>query len=239
MQGDYYRRMARPVVPLVARVALALAVGTPGLVSAAQVEEVVAIVRSPAAPARRIVTLGEVEEEARIALVSRGAVLAATHPLDAPALKAGLDWLIDQILLDAEATRLQVFETDRAEAEAELDRFAREFATRTEFEGFLKRLDMSEGDLEAILRRMLRVRRYVESRVAHAAQVSEADLNAWMAAHRAEPVAKNRQAARSKLGEERVAEETLALVREVRARAEIRLIADPEDLVRSEWPEGT
>jgi len=225
------------------RLAAGLAVGlfasaaTPA--RAAEVERVVAVVRSPAAPEPRVLTLGEVEEEARIALVSRGAVLAASRPLDAPAMEAGLEWLIDQVLLDAEATRLQVFEIERGEVLAELARFKEQFAREADFQALLVRCDMTEGDLEEVLRRMLRVRRYLESRVSHAGQVSEADVSAFLAAHPADAQARDREQARARLGQERMEQEATSLVQEVRGRAEIRLLADPKALATPDWPEGT
>ena len=88
----------------------------------ALVEEVVAVVRGPGAPKARIVTLTRLEEEARIALVSRGAIGAAVAPLDRAALRAALVWLVDQTLLGDEAARLQVFEVEQADLDAEVQR---------------------------------------------------------------------------------------------------------------------
>lgn len=195
--------------------------GVPG----AEVERVVAVVRPPASAEALIVTLGMVEEQARIALVSRGAVLAASRPLDGPALKAGLDWLIDQALLDAEASRLQVFEIEPAEVEAELRRFQAQFDAPADYRAFLDRCELGEAGLEDVLRRSLRVRRYVESRVAHAAAVPEADASPSL---QREGNAEERAAARARLAQERVGEEVRALVRDVRSRAEVRLLEDLE-----------
>src|SRR3990172_2274311 len=80
--------------------------------ASAVVERVVAVIRPPASAEARVVTLTRVEDEVRIALVSSGAALAATQPLDAPALRAGLEWLVDQMLLSEEAARLQGFEIE-------------------------------------------------------------------------------------------------------------------------------
>src|SRR5512144_3294745 len=72
------------------------------------VEQVVAVVRTPASTQPRVITLTRLEEETRIALISRGATGAADAELDAPALRAGLEWLVDQTLLLEEVIRLQV-----------------------------------------------------------------------------------------------------------------------------------
>ena len=191
-----------------------------------EVERVVAVIRSPASPEPRVITLTRVEEEARIALVSRGAVLAATRALDGPALKAGLEWLVDQTLLMDEATRLQVFEIDSPDALAELARFKARFSRAADYEAFLDRCDLSEEDLEAVLLRMLRVKRYVESRVSHAAQVPEAEVSAWLDQHAAELGTRDRDAARAHLAEARVSDEVKALVHDLRGRAEVRVLDD-------------
>jgi hypothetical protein len=215
---------ALPAVAL----ALGLMAGAPAAAPAIELERVVAVVRPPAGSEVQVVTLGKLEEEARIALVSRGAVLAATGPLDGPALKAGLEWLIDQILLDAEATRLHVFDIDAAEAAAELARFKGQFDKPAEYREFLARSELLEPELEAILRRMFRVRRYVESRVSHAARVSEGDVSSWLDQHAAELGSRDRDAARTLLAQQRISEEVRALVRDVRSRAEVRVLEDLE-----------
>jgi hypothetical protein len=79
------------------------------------VEEVAAVVR-PRAGEARIITLTKVAEEGRIALVAHGGLDAAFRPLDGAALRASLEYYIDQLLLHEEAVRLNIFEVDRAEA---------------------------------------------------------------------------------------------------------------------------
>jgi hypothetical protein len=150
--------------PMRSLVALALLLWGAAAADAPVVEEVVAVIRGPGAPQPRVVTRTRLEEEARIALVSRGGTAAATAPLDRAALRAALTWVVDQTLLGDEATRLQLFEVDAAEAEAELRRFRQRFGTPAEYQAFLARLDVAEEDLGAVLRRTLRVQRYVESR---------------------------------------------------------------------------
>jgi hypothetical protein len=129
-------------------------------------EEVVALVRGPGAAQPRALTLTRLEDEARIALVSRGATAAADAPLDREVLRAALDWLVDQTLLGDEATRLQVIDVEPAEVEAELRRFQERFADAAAYRAFLDRLELPEEELDAILHRTLRVARYVESRTA-------------------------------------------------------------------------
>ena len=207
--------------------ALALAMGLeapPPRAEGTEVERVVAVVRAPGSTEATVITLTRLEAESRVALITRGATLAATQPLDGSALRAGLDWLVDEVLLAADATRLQVFEVDAPEREAELARFRARFRGAEAYAAFLARADLSEEELGAILARMLRVRRYVESRVTHAGQASERELAAWLDEHAAELGTRDRDVARTQLAERRVAEEVAALLRDVRSRAEVRLL---------------
>jgi hypothetical protein len=180
-------------------VAFATALTAPARGAEARVvERVVAVIRSPAAQQPRVITLTKVEEETRVAIVARGGTLAATAPLDAKALRAGLDWLIDQTLLADEASRLQILEIDPADVAGELQRFKARFARPAEYAAFLARLDLPEDELAAILGRVLRVKRYVESRVGRPGD----------------------------LPEERIAGEVKALVADLRGRAEVRVLYD-------------
>jgi hypothetical protein len=129
-------------------------------------EEIVALVRGPGAAQPRVLTLTRLEDEARVALVSRGGTDAAAAPLDAAALRAALDWLVDQTLLADEATRLEVLDVDPADVDAELRRFRERFGGETAYRAFLDRLELAEEELAGMLRRALRVARYVESRTA-------------------------------------------------------------------------
>ena len=95
------------------------------------------------------------------------------------------------------------------------------------------RCDLSEGELEAVLQRTLRVKRYVESRVSQAAQVSEAEVTAWLDRHTAELGVVDRQAARASLVEERTMNEVKALTRDLRSRAEVRFLGDLESRTTS------
>jgi hypothetical protein len=215
--------MFRAPTALVAALALCLPAAA-ARAGGEDLERVVAVVRSPGASEPNVITLTDVEEEARIALVSRGALLAAAQPLDGPALRAGLEWLVDQLLLNEEASRLQVFAIERAEGLAELARFRARFVRPADYQAFLARCDLSEPELEAVLRRMLRVSRYLESRVSQAAHVADGDVTAWL--EKNEAGSRDREAARVHLAKERMEEEAKALVRDLRSRAQVRVFED-------------
>ncbi len=192
------------------------------------VDEVVAVVGTRAGEAR-VITLSTVAEEGRIALVSRGGTEAAFAPLAGAVLRASLDWYVDQLLLHEEAVRLQVFEVDSAAVQAELARFRKEFRRPGDFQAFLYAIDATEEELSAILRRTLRVRRYLESRLGRL-RASPAEVEAW---YRANPEA---VAGRSldevsddiaaRLATARADAETRALLAELRSRADIRILVD-------------
>lgn len=211
-----------------------LAAGLLGTASAAGpdpriVEQVVAVVESPASPRPRVITLTRLEMEARIALISRGATGAAEAELDRPALRAGLSWLVDQTLLLDEVVRLQVFEVDRAEALEELKRFQARFAAPADYRAFLSRHDITEEELLVVLRRMFRVQRYLDSRVSGAARVREADVDRLLRERGMETRSgaageRARAEARARLSQERTRREVEALLADLRSRATIRIL---------------
>lgn len=192
------------------------------------VDEVVAVVRTRGGEAR-IITLTKVVEEGRIALVSRGGIEAAFARLDGAVLRASLDWYVDQVLLLDEAVRLQVFEVDRAAALAELARFKAPFASPRDYKAFLQEIDVTEEDLVASLRRALRVRRYLESRLGRL-RATPADVESWYAAHAAEyqgrPLAEVADEIGARLSAARADQETRSLLADLRARADIRVLVD-------------
>ncbi len=191
----------------------------------AVVEEIVAVVRSPAGSGPRVLTLTKLEEETRIALVSRGAIGAADGPIDEAALRAGLEWLVDQTLLADEAERLRVAEVRPEEEEEELQRFRGGFPSTAAYAAFLARADLPEEELRATLARTIRVRRYLESRVGRGARPSEEDVDLLLREREGDPSSPaTREAARARLVEDRAAAQVRELVAELRARAEIRIL---------------
>ena len=206
---------------LAAALALALAADPPSTV----VEEVVAVIRNPPSAPARIITYTKLVEEARIALVSRGATDAASGPLDRAALRAALDWLVDQTLVADEATKLRLDEVDRDALRTELRRFQERFPSYPAYERFLERAELTEDELLATLARMIRVERYVQSRVGRAAGVGDDEVDRWLhergAASSSGAV---RDVARSEVAAERATAQVHELLAELRSRADIRIV---------------
>jgi hypothetical protein len=218
--------MKRVLVAVLLAPLAAGAADTPG--GGRVVDEVVAVVASRGREAR-VVTRSKVAEEGRIALVSRGGTEAAFARLDAAVLRASLDWYVDQLLLHEEAVRLQVFEVERDAAVAELKRFKAEFATPTDFKAFLHEIDATEEELTATLRRTLRVRRYLESRLGRLRPTAR-EVEAWYEAHAADyggrALAQVTGEITARLTAARADVETKALLRDLRSRADIRILVD-------------
>jgi hypothetical protein len=192
------------------------------------VDEVVAVVATRGQETR-IVTLTQVAEEGRIALVARGGIEAAFAPLDGAVLRASLDWYVDQLLLHEEAVRLQVFEVERDATQAELARFKAAFGSPRDFKAFLYQIDATEEDLASVLRRMLRVRRYLDSRLGRMRPTTR-EIEAWYAAHPSEyggrPLAEVTDEIAARLTAAKAATETRALLADLRSRADVRILVD-------------
>jgi len=231
------RPVPSPLAAAAAAVLAAVAGGAPARAGGAPdggappgtlVDAVVAVVRPPGGEARAV-TLSKVAEEGRIALVSRGGIEAAVRPLDAMAMRASLDWYIDQVLLYEEAVRLKVFEVDRSDALASLARFKEVFARADDYRAFLYDLDITEEELLGTLRRMLRVRRYLESRLGRI-RVSDAEAEAWYRGHApaygGAPFAEVRDLVKARMADDRVDAETRSLLADLHARSEIRVLYD-------------
>lgn len=211
--------MARMLAILLAA-ALAAAPGE-GVV----VEQIVAVVRNPAGAPPRALTLTKLTEEARVALVGQGALEAAAAPLDAPALKAALRWLVDQWLVADEAARLGVDEVGRDDVLAEVRRFRDRFPTAAAYQRFLAAAELSEEELSLTLSRGLRVTHYLDSRVGRASRVSDAEVARFLEAKGASLAAPGaREAVRARLADEKAQAQVKQLVADLRSRADVRVL---------------
>lgn len=189
------------------------------------VEQVVAVLRNPAGAQPRPIMRSRLEQEARVALVDRGALEAATAPLDDAALKAGLRWLVDQLLVADEAARLQVGEVSREEQEGALRRFRERFAGEAAYRRFLEAADLPEEDLVVTLERSLRVQRYLESRVGRGARVGEDEVTRFLEARGAATTSREvREAARAQLAVEKAQAQVTQLLADLRGRADVRVL---------------
>jgi hypothetical protein len=189
------------------------------------IERVVAVVRNPASAAPRPLTLTRLDDEARVALVGQGAAQAAFAPLDAAARRAALHWLLDQWLVADEATRLKVDEVPREEIQKALLGFRERFADEETYRRFLATTELTEGELQSILARGLRVQRFLDSRLGRGGRVSEDEVSRWLAGQgSAAPTAAERDAARARLVSDRAQGQVKQILGDLRSRADIRVL---------------
>jgi hypothetical protein len=143
-----------PVLP-----AEAADAGLDPLAGAQLIDGVVAVV------GKQVVTLGQLRKDARVSLANHGEIVAAFQPLDDKALASALDYLINQELVAGEARRLEVFEVSQAEVDAEQKSLEHRFHWPESLNAFLTRFAISEPELQTMLRRGLRARRYIDHRL--------------------------------------------------------------------------
>ncbi len=148
---------------------------------------------------RHPITESQLDLEARLALAEHGELATAEGRLTEPQLSSALDYLIDQLLLEDEAERLQVFEIDDDETRKALAQLAARFPSARPLQSFLDRFGIPADMLEASLRRGLRAERYLDSKIRVQVQGGTSTAEAQEAAKE--------------------------LVAQLRARADIRLLA--------------
>nr|WP_223646632.1 hypothetical protein [Corallococcus sp. EGB] len=187
------------------------------------VDRVVAVIEG------QVLTLSELEMEARVALIQRGAVQAAAQPLDEQTLRSALELSINQRLQVLSADRLQAFPAEPAEVEARLDAFRARVGGEAALRRFLDRHGVDRAALETVLARGLRAERILDSRVRLKAQVSEAEVRHHYDAHRDLYPGEFDQAARTAIREElvraRYGELAAQALAEVRRSAQVRRVA--------------
>lgn len=175
-----------------------------------------------------VITLSGLELEARVALIRRGAVRAATEPLDEDALRSALDYAINERLLAGEAEVLTAWRVEPSEVEAALRAFRDRFDSDADFEAFLRRNEADVQTLGRILERSLRAARVLDSKVRLRAQVSEAEVRRYYETHRPELPGsweELRGALREKLTRERYQSLVEAEIEQLRRTHDVRRIA--------------
>jgi hypothetical protein len=148
---------------------------------------------------RHPITQSQLDLEARLALATHGEIGAAESRLNEAQLASALDYLIDQLLLEDEAERLQIFEVDDQQARQAQRQLEARFPPGKTLQAFLDRFGISNDMLDGALQRQLRAERYLDSRIRIQVQGSNSPAEA-------QAIAKE-------------------LVAQLRARADIRLLA--------------
>ena len=179
----------------------------------------------------KTITRSDLELEARVALVSGGGMKAAFGRIDADTVASVLDYVIDQMLIVAEAERLQVFQVSPDDVSRALDRFMHRFPDRASWEAFLTSQDVTPERIAAVFRRNLRVKRYIDSRVKLTVHVTDGEVAAYYRAHRGDfdgrPLAKVRDVVRSYLFKQHYETAVRRMVKDLRDRARVRVLFTP------------
>ncbi len=137
--------------------------------------------RVVAAALGQAITASQMEFEVRVLLIANGVNAATVEELDQTALKSGLQQMIDQRLLVADAEKLNAFVVDATETVESMTRFQANFESEPKFRAFLEKFESDSADVERILRRMQRAQRTLDGRFRLLAQPAEAEVKAALA----------------------------------------------------------
>ena len=177
----------------------------------------------------RVITLSELEFEARVALVGAGGVQAALLPLDDAALRDALNLAIAQRLEEREADKLQAYPFDEGEVEAAVASFKGRFASGADYQRFLARHEADPQQLAAVLGRSLRTAKILDGKLRLRAQVTEAEVRQAFDRGAADlggaTYLELREPLRQRLVADRLKQLTAAELEFVRRGADVRLIA--------------
>jgi hypothetical protein len=182
----------------------------------------------------RVLSWSQLDFEARVMLIDRGGVEAATAPLDASTIQNALDLAVAQRAATAEADKLNAYPVEPAEIDQRLRTFESRFATLAAFQAFLKAHDADRAALAEVLARALRTEKFVEGRVRLRSQVPESEVRKAWEANRG---GRSWEEARGR-GERMQRERAFVLAREalgqLRTSIPVRVIARPEVLARDQ-----
>lgn len=187
-------------------------------------DEVVAVVEG------QVITASTIEGEARLRALRSEGRAALERPLDAPALRAALDAMIDDLVVLFEAERLGVFGVSENEVGRACEQLRQDVGTEL-LERLGSRYAFTEDDLERVVRRELRVARYLEGRFLLASRPREADVRSHLEAEPARYEGKSPTAAlelaREHLTRIRFEARIQEFASEARRRARVRVLRDP------------
>jgi len=183
-------------------------------------DEVVAVVDAHS------ITLSEVAAETRVRLVEAQGASAANVPLDRRILAASLRKTIEERIVLSEMQRLKLFDLEPGEVEALLAKLRALFPSRTEYDAFVRSVELTDDEIGAILARELRVARYLDNRLKLAAQLRDSELGE--AARGKNLTEAQREQLREQLAQEKYQRLLRELLADLRRRATVRVL-DPLD----------
>jgi hypothetical protein len=183
-------------------------------------EEVVAVVDA------RAILLSDLELETAIARARVEGPSALTATPTAAQLAEGLAHFVDKLVVYAEAERLQVFELGPGDLQKGVDELKARLGPA--LPQFLKAREVDEQSLRDVVRRELRMARYLDGRFRLASRPRDAEVQAFVAEHAEDfahlPPADRLAQARERISREKFAALTSAFVADVRRRARVRVL---------------
>lgn len=129
-----------------------------------------------AAVNREIITAGELRRTMELNRALGGAE-------DPGAAAETLDGIINRRLLVDEANRLKIAEVSEEEAAAEVEKFKGRIGSASAFAALLARLEMTEGELAALLAERLLVERFIEKKISLFARIGRDEAERYFREH--------------------------------------------------------
>ena len=130
----------------------------------------------------QVITLSQLDFEARVLLVNAG-VKAAFGPMDDAVLTKSLATIVDQRLVTLEADKLDTYPLEAGQLERAVKSFRDRFSNEAEFRDFLEAHEVEVNDLAQVLRRGLRAQRVLEGKLRLKAQVSDLEARQYVSQH--------------------------------------------------------
>jgi hypothetical protein len=172
----------------------------------------------------------DLDLDARLARARREGAGALAFEPTREALSESLRRLVDAHLVITEADRLQVF----AVTQDEVDKAVAELRTSIgpkAYDQFLNEHQIDDLTIQEVVRRELRVRRYLDGRFRLAARPREVDIDRYFERHHEEFKGKRKEDVidiiRERVGRARFDKLTASFVADVRKRASLRVLHDP------------
>ena len=139
--------------------------------------------RSVAIISGQVLTLSELDFEARVIFIRAGGVAAATAELDTEALRSALEVVISNRDASAEAEALQAYPLDEGELLTAMREFKLRFDSQKAWLDFLDRHEADEGMVEQAIARQLRAQRVLDGKLRLKAQVTESEARRYQVDH--------------------------------------------------------
>ena len=137
-------------------------------------EKIEIVDRTVASIDGQVITLSQLEFEARVLFIHAGKIASDRMPLDRGMLAAGLNAIINERLATLHVDRLKSNPVEMHEVEKAIAAFRARFASEAHFRAFLTQHEASLKDVSGVLFRSLRAQRALEEKLR--VQVTQADI---------------------------------------------------------------